>query len=381
MGLYLATFLLQLGQGAVIPLLPVLVGNTPAGIGPEAVGIAVASFGLARLAASLPAGVLAGRIGPTWLIVTGPLLMAVALFGLAGAHDLPEIVGWRLLAGVSSALFVTASLIYLGEASDVSRRGSAYAYFYVAFSAGISAGPALGGILAELGGPSVPLMVVGFTSIASACLAFLTVPSIGRPSATGETSGLGRWAAWRDPAFLAVALLSLLLYATRNGTQQTVVPTAALSQGLGIVIVGIGFTLAAIVTSVSGAGAAYLLDRFPRVRLMYIGCGLLGVTILGWIPGVQHAALFLGTMAAYGLISALTDSATVTVASELPPGEARPRAIGYFRLVSDGGYVLGPLAFGAVAGFLSPAIAVTTNAVLLVGASAAGLLGRRVRLR
>jgi len=381
-GLYVATFILQLGQGVAIPLLPVLVGNSSPGAGAQSVGIAVAAFGLARLIASLPAGIVAGRIGPFWLIVAGPVLMAASLVGLASADSLPMIVGWRFIAGLSSALFVTASLVYLGDAVSPERRGSAYAYFYMAFSAGISAGPALGGFLADVRGPSLPLVVVGFTSLASAGLALAAVPRRSPPQPEPLPVGEVRWRPWRDRGFIAIGLLSLLVYATRNGTQQTVIPTAAIANGLSLVTVGIGFTLAAVVTSAAGPAAAFLLDRFGRQRLMYLACAVLGLTILGWIPGAHMAAPFLATMAAYGLVSALADSATVTVASEAAPANSRGRSIGYFRVMSDVGYVLGPLTFGSIAGIVAPELAIALNSILLVGAGVAGIaLLRRSRPR
>lgn len=379
-GLYVATFLLQLGQGVAIPLLPVLVRNASPGAGAQLVGIAVAAFGLARLLASLPAGIAAGRLGPFWFIVAGPVLMAASLIGLASADTLPMIVAWRFVAGLSSALFVTASLIYLGDAVAPERRGSAYAYFYMAFSAGISAGPALGALLADVRGPSLPLIVVGCTSLASAALALAAVPR--RRLCPPEPLPLGAlsWSPWRDRRFIAIGLLSLLLYATRNGTQQTVVPTAAIATGLSLVTVGVGFTLAAVITSATGPVAAFMLDRFGRTRLMYLAAGILGITILGWIPGGHIAAPFLATMAAYGLVSALADSATVTVASEVAPASSRARSIGYFRLVSDVGYVLGPLVFGSIAGIVAPEAAIALNSLLLLGAGIAGIaLFRRSR--
>jgi MFS family permease len=383
-GLYVATFLLQLGQGVVIPLLPSIVDRASASDGATAVGIAVAAFGLARLVASVPAGHLAGRVSPTWLIAAGPALMAVSLFGVATADSVPIVVAWRLLAGVSSALFVTASLIYLGDAAPSGRRGTAYAYFYTAFSAGISAGPAIGGVLGEAQGVAVPLLVVAGTSLMSAALVLLVLPRTrpSRPDANEPPAGA--WAPWRDHRFLFVGLASLLVYATRNGTQQTVVPTAALDAGLPLTTIGIGFSLAAVLTTVGGPLAGYLLDRFGRMRLLVIGIGVLAVTILGWTLDGWLAGSFLVTMAAYGLVSALVDSATVTSASEIAPDQSRARAIGYYRALSDGGYVLGPVLFATLADRTSSDFAIVVNAALLaavpaVGVAAARASGRRAR--
>jgi MFS family permease len=372
-GLYGPTFLLMLGQGVVIPLLPSIVDSAPSAGGASSVGIAVAAFGLARLLASLPAGYVTGRVGPRLVIVAGPLLMAASLFGIAFAHALGLVVMWRLLAGVSSALFLTASMIYLSNAVSPARRGRAFAYFYMAFSAGISAGPAIGGLLADIHSIALPLVVVGATSLVSAVLAAIVLPG-GGGGRTGPGGVAMNWAPWSDWRFLTVALLSLLVYATRNGTQQTVVPTAAVEAGMPLVLVGIGFTVAAVVNTAGAPLVGYLLDRFDRRRLMVMAIGLLGFSILGWTLDGWQPVTFIATMGVYGFVSALADSSTVTNASDLAPEEARARGIGYFRVFSDGGYVLGPLLFAGVADATSTNWAIVTNSVLLIAAAVLGLV-------
>lgn len=374
----------MLGQGVVIPLLPAIVRGVSTADGATAVGAAVAAFGLARLVASLPAGYLAGRIGPKYLMVGGPLLMAVSLFGVASAGSLELLVAWRLLAGISSALFITASLIYLGNAVPASARGTAYAYFYMAFSAGISAGPAFGGLLAEIHSISLPIVVVGITSVVSAIVGFAVVP-LQHPAGIEREEAGRAWSVWSDWRFLLVGLISLLVYATRNGTQQTVVPTAAIDSGLPLAVLGIGFTLAAALTAAGGPLVGYLLDRFDRRLIMALSVVVLGFTILGWSATDWQPASFLLTMAAYGIVSAVVDSATITNASDLVPEAARARSIGYFRVLSDFGYLLGPILLAAVADGTTPAVAIAANSALLVVAGllalvlTVGVSRRRVR--
>jgi MFS family permease len=373
LGLYVATFLLMLGQGVVIPVLPAIVEATPGDTATAAVGLAVAAFGLARLLSSLPAGQLAGIIGPRLLIVAGPIAMAVSLFGLAFATTLEWIVGWRLLAGVSSAAFLTGSLIYLGNAVPQAGRGKAYASFYMAFSAGFGAGPAIGGLLAEVNGVGLPLFVVAGTSLVSAGVASVVLPRERIVPASDSSDGRPGWAPWSDARFLAIGLLSLLVYATRNGTQQTVVPTAAVDLGMPLFVIGLGFSVAAVVNAAGAPLVGYLLDKFDRRLLMVGSVAALGVTILGWTLDGWLPASYLVTMAAYGVVSILVDSSVVTNASDVAPEEARARAIGYFRVFSDGGYVLGPLVFAWLADAGSPSAAIATNAALLVVASLVGI--------
>jgi DHA1 family multidrug resistance protein-like MFS transporter len=381
---YVATFLLMLGQGVVIPLLPTIVAQTHSALdNAVAVGFAVAAFGLARLATNVPAGYLADRVGRRLPLIVGPALTAVSMIGVANASSLELVIAWRVVAGISSALYLTAVLTYLSEISPVARRGSTYAYFYMSFSGGIAAGPAVGGVLAELHSVWLPLVVVAVTSFVSAILAVTALPAwLGGGRVPSPPTG-ERWRPWSDRRFLAVGFVVLIAFATRNGSQQTVVPVAAVESGVSVGLIGLGFSLAAIMSAASGPVSARLLDRFNRGRVMVLAGTLTALAILGWSLEQWFPVSFLVTMAVYGFLSNIVEASTITTANELAPDEARARAIGYFRLFGDGGYVIGPLVLGTIAGGSSADVAILVNAgALLAAATVAALslgVGRRTQ--
>jgi MFS family permease len=360
----------MLSQGVVIPLLPTIVAQTHSTLGNTVgVGVAVAAFGLARLLTNIPAAYVGGRIGRRPMLVIGPLVTAATMVGVATAPSLEYVIAWRALAGVSSAIFLTAALTYLGDNAPSSRSGSTFAYFYMSFSAGVAAGPAIGGVLAELQSVALPLLVVAATSVASAMLAALALPP-GRVGRQPSSSPSGqRWRPWSDWRFLVVGMVTLIGFATRNGSQQTVVPVAALGEGVAVGIIGLGFSLSSIMSATGGPLTGFLLDRYPRGRVLAMAAGVAALVILGWTLQDWYPASFLVTMAVYGLTSSVLDGAAVTTANDLAPDEGRARAIGFYRLFGDGGYVLGPLLLGAIADGTGPSTAILVNTAFLLAAA------------
>jgi MFS family permease len=311
------------------------------------------------------------------MLVIGPALMAATMVGVATSSSLEFVVAWRALAGVSSAIYLTAALTYLGEISPSSRSGSTFAYFYMSFSAGVAAGPAIGGVLAELHSVALPLLVVACTSVASAILAAVALPTVFGMHRPAAAPGQRRWRPWSDWRFLVVGAVTLIGFATRNGSQQTVVPVAALGEGVAVGVIGLGFSLSSLMSAAGGPLTGYLLDRYPRGRVLAFAAGVAGLVILAWTLQDWYPGSFLATMAIYGLTSSVLDGAAVTTANDLAPADGRSRAIGFYRLFGDSGYVLGPLMLSTIADSSGSAIAILVNSTALLFAGALAMLSLR----
>ncbi len=79
-------------------------------------------------------------------------ILGFALFGLFSAlcgfaSDLPWLIAFRVLQGVSGALLGANSVVILVAAAGPQRRARAMGLFAAAQAVGVSAGPALGGVL------------------------------------------------------------------------------------------------------------------------------------------------------------------------------------------------------------------------------------------
>ena len=84
---YGPTFLVSVGQGAVLPLIALSARDLGGSVGVAAFVVALAGIG--QLAGDLPAGALAARIGEQRALVGACLLDAAALFGAFLAPNLP----------------------------------------------------------------------------------------------------------------------------------------------------------------------------------------------------------------------------------------------------------------------------------------------------
>jgi MFS family permease len=103
-------------------------------------------------------GLTAG-VAASWL-VGGPLLTAVSMLGSGLAPTIWILLAWRFFAGAGSALSMTGDRIYLIDIASENERGRYIATNQRAPLVGASAGPAIGGLLAESYGFRAPFLVV-----------------------------------------------------------------------------------------------------------------------------------------------------------------------------------------------------------------------------
>jgi DHA1 family multidrug resistance protein-like MFS transporter len=110
-------------------------------------------------------------------------------------------------------------------------------------------------------------------------------------------------------------------------------------------------------------------DRFGRKRvivpaMLVEGGGLALFAYAGSYP------LFLLSAATWGFGSGISGPAPAAYVTDLAPGEVRARVFGYFRSLSDAGYIVGPLALGWIAnhyGYDVPLL-LTAGMILVAGA-------------
>ena len=122
-----ATFIVMLGFGAVIPVLPLFVQSQ--GIDASTLGLIVAGWAIGRLIAEPPSGWWADshsrkpQMVISLLLVSGTAVLTL-VFTSAGA-----LVALRFVAGLASGMFGPAARGALVDATDKGSRGQAFGYF------------------------------------------------------------------------------------------------------------------------------------------------------------------------------------------------------------------------------------------------------------
>lgn len=83
------------GQGVVGPVLPIYAVNF--GASATVVGLTLTIFAFARLILNIPAGLLADRFGRKVLLVGGPAITAIGMFGSGWADSILSLLAWRFV--------------------------------------------------------------------------------------------------------------------------------------------------------------------------------------------------------------------------------------------------------------------------------------------
>jgi len=162
-----AEFIVWLGFGALLPVLPLYFQEQ--GIDLGTLGIVIAAWPAARLVGEPVFGWLADRTARVPLMVVG--LVATGVFSalpLVLTTPLAFVV-LRAAAGLATAVYDPAARGYLTDATEPSRRGEAFGLYGASQMGGLLFGPAIGAFGAQLfGGHAFVFVFGGLASIVAA---------------------------------------------------------------------------------------------------------------------------------------------------------------------------------------------------------------------
>jgi multidrug resistance protein len=417
-----ALFVDSLLYSVVVPVLPGYA--TGLGASPTAISLLFASYAAALLAATPLAAAAADRWGRCRPLLAGAVGVALATLLFALATSYPVLLAARAAQGAAAAAVWTAGVALVAEVVPAEGVGQALGAVLAGMSAGLIAGPPIGGVLADAFGHRAPFLACAAVA-AAVCLVLVrlvrqesvrqpdpaaaagrpagpastgpgsagpdptgpdptgpdpTRPDPTRPDPTGPGSvdrpGTGAARAGfrellRAPAVRA-ALAAAALGAAALSTVEPLLPVDLHDRlGAGSLAIGLLFGAATLAHGAVSPLVGRFADRCPRSRL--IPAGLLGMAVLAPLLTVpRHAgavgALLVGYAIAYSFV-------LVPVLARLA-GAVRGTSGGYatgyglFNITYAVGMFAGPLAGGAVAAALSVPGALAALAVpLLVGAA------------
>jgi MFS family permease len=309
------------------------------------IGLMITLFAVGRLAADLPAGFLADRIGLRVLLWGGPALCGVG--GLIGglAVDYTTVLGGRMVQGLGSGLYMTAATIYVARMSDRRNRGKLMALFQGAMLVGASFGPVLGGLAAAAFGASGPFLLgsgIGLGTALVAAVYFRDAPRLqGHGHARHAPASL-----FLSVAFLSVLAINLGVFLTRTVGQWQILPLLAAERfGAGPDQIGLAITLSALGTLAVLPFSAWLIERVPRVPLIALSL-LATAACLAAIVGAGSMAGLMVAMVAMGLATGISGPAIAAYAVEITAPDQHGPAMGAMRFAGDLGYLVGPVSFG-----------------------------------
>jgi DHA1 family multidrug resistance protein-like MFS transporter len=367
-------FVVETGAFAVIPVLPLYLRGR--GVGLATVGLIVGSTYVVSFLAQYPAGRLADRFGRRRFLISGALLFAVANGGFILPLPLPALLALRVLQGLGIAAFFPSASALVADLSTPERRGRAYGWLQAARIGGLSAGPAIGGVVALLGRPVVFETTAALELVAAVILA-LTIPShlvhVADPAPVGVTESIKASAVQRRRQRLTFIGVTALLggFTFLFGSYTTVWPLFMRGIGASDAMVGISFTLFGLPLLLMTPLAGWAADHFDRRKLALLG--YLGGGICSPLyPLFRSIPVILLIGAVEACMLALTDPATgALVMEDVPPERRASVQGGVFSVQSaaeaagalSGGFLFSlgpgvPFYAGAALGFLGLLVAV-----------------------
>lgn len=233
------------------------------------VGGALSAFGAARLALNLPVGLASDRIGRVPLLVAGAALNAAgcALCGLA--TDATQLLTARAIAGAGNAAYLGSAQVYLNDLTTPGARARTLGLNHAALLCGVSFGPAIGGVVADLSDSlRAPFALVAALSAAAALHAFTLPETLKKRSTTALLSRAGSTGPWQsilqEPRFLAAGMAHATTFALRQGGRNVLLALAAATLfDYTPMQLGQLFGAMACMDLAAVAPAAWLADRVP----------------------------------------------------------------------------------------------------------------------
>ncbi|KPK62009.1 MAG: hypothetical protein AMS21_08365 [Gemmatimonas sp. SG8_38_2] len=378
--IFLTVFIDLIGFGIVLPLLPFYA--TDFGADPMIIGLVVAMHPAMQFLFGPIWGRLSDRIGRRPILLLGLVGSGLSylLFGLA--TNLTWLFASRIMQGIAGANIPVAQA-YIADSTDLENRTRGMGLVGAAFGLGFIAGPAIGGVLVNLG-YAAPGFFAAALSLANAGAAFFYLPESLSPDAKASAARasdlglLGRMrlavSFGRSPAIgtlMAIYVLATFVFAAFT----TVFPLWIAikldydAQHAGYLMAYLGLLMAIVQGRLIGPMAR----QFGERRLLVIGTTVL---ILGYalMPLADTLLILCAVLVLIALGSGLNWPTATSLASQHAAIDRQGGVLGVMQSLSALGRMLGAAWAGWVFGTWQAATPFTLSAVIMSLAAAFAIL-------
>jgi MFS family permease len=363
-----ANVVVALGYGVVAPVLPQYARHF--GVSISAATFVITAFALMRLVAAPPAGLLVQRVGERRVYVSGLLVVALSTGACAFAETYWQLLLFRSLGGLGSAMFTVSSLGLMIRISPPDARGRVAGMFSSGFLIGSVGGPVLGSLTAGFG-LAVPFLIYGAALLVAATVVFVSLrnSAVALPEATTEPAVSVR-TVLHHRAYRAALFSNFATGWAAFGLRIALVPLFVVEAlGYGAGFAGLALATFAVGNILAVIPSGYLSDRVGRRKLLIVGLTVSAVTtvLVGYTSSlpVFLAAAFV-TGAATGVFVSPQQAAVADIVGNKARGGT---AVATFQMMADLGSIVGSLAVGQIAEHASFASAFLVSGAILLAAA------------
>jgi MFS transporter, DHA1 family, tetracycline resistance protein len=353
----ITVFLDMVGFGLIMPVLPALINEVgemnladAAYIG----GWMFAAFSLAQFAFSPLMGNLSDRYGRR------PLLL-LAIFGLgidylfsALAPTLFWLFVGRVIAGVCGSSYVIANA-YIADVTAPEDRAKAFGMVGAAFGVGFVLGPAIGGLLGELG-PRVPFYVAAGISMLNFVYGWYVLPETLPPEKRrafewGRSNPFGAFKVFRLYHGVLPLCAVLFVYFAASAVYPAIWPFWGMAKfGWSEAMVGLSLAVFGIITAFfQGFVTGPVVARFGEWRVCLAGLVIAALVVAGY--GLAGSLLAVVVLMVLHGPEGFVHPMLVAMMSKAVPEDAQGELQGGISAVMNVAMLVGTVLFSQVFGY------------------------------
>ena len=326
--IFITVLLDMVAFGVIIPVFPQLIAQLQGGDvvnAAAAFGLFGTAFAFMQFLSAPVLGALGDRFGRRPVVLLSNLGLGADYVVMALAPSLPVLFVGRLISGITSSSFSTASA-YVADVTPAEKRAARFGMLGVAFGVGFIVGPALGGVLATIDARA-PFWLAAGLSFANFAYGLLILPeSLSaerrgpfRPKAANPIGAM-RFLGSR-PTLATLAIAAAFAYLAHDSLPMTFVLYSAHRFGFDEATIGIALAIVGLSSLVvQGLVVGRTVRAFGEYRTLLIGLivGTAAQLLLGLAP---IASLFLLGIPIWSLFGLVGPSLQSIASQEVAPAE------------------------------------------------------------
>lgn len=361
---YGPALLFGLGEGAILPVIPLSARDLGASVATAAAVVMLVSVG--SLVFNVPASAITYRFGERPALIVAAVVGSLASVGCLVAPGQVAFCLGVLVIGMARSVYLLARQTYLSEAVPPAFRARALSTLGGVMRVGVFAGPFVGAVAIHIFGLRGAYVVCAVALAVAGMLAATMRDLPHRAPEPGAAPVTVRRILVEHRRTFATVGTGVLLVGAVRATRQAVVPLWAeqlgLSPQLSSVIYGISGGIDMLVFYPAGKVMDLRGRRWVTVPSMLV----MGGSLIA-MPLTHTTVPFTLVCCLLGFGNGIGSGMIMTLGADFSPSVGRPQFLGIWRLLSDTGQVSGPalLSVTAAAAALGPAIAVSGGVGLL----------------
>ncbi|MEH7303315.1 MFS transporter [Neobacillus drentensis] len=288
--LFVVMFLVMVGFGIIIPVLPFYAEEI--GANPTELGLLMAVYSLMQLIFAPLWGQVSDRIGRKPVMMIGITGLALSFFIQAVSTELWMLFAARILGGILSSANMPTAMAYVADITTEENRGKGMGIVGAATGLGFVFGPAIGGIFSKVS-LSMPFYLASGSSLITLVLVFLLLKE-----STNKKSTVKRDSIWKafNSSVSVLFFVQLLISLSLSGLEATFAYFAAKRAGLESTQLGYIFMIMGFGSAlVQGGLVGKLTKKYGESKVIQGGIivSAIGFGLILLVHNFSTAAIFL----------------------------------------------------------------------------------------